>query len=102
MRLLLENVSFCLNKNLESCDIFNMENQKIGNCFYLNFDKNKNISLDNKVELINKFLENQIKALISYCLFIEKLQQNIKSSKIINSECYLIEENLMKNNMSIQ
>ena len=61
-------------------------------------NQNHNI---NKIDLNNKFLENQIKALISYYLFTEKLSQNIKSSKIINSECYLIEENWMKNYTNI-
>ena len=62
---------------------------------------NQNQNISNKIDLINKFLENQIKALISYYLFTEKLLQNIKSSKIINSECYLIEENWMKNYTNI-
>ena len=61
-------------------------------------NQNHNI---NKIDLNNKLLENQIKALISYYLFTEKLSQNIKSSKIINSECYLIEENWMKNYTNI-
>ena len=42
------------------------------------------------------FMENQIKALISYFLFTEKIKNVIKSSKK-NRECYLIDENWMKN-----
>ena len=61
-----------------------------------NNQTNPNQKINNKIELNNKFLENQIKALISYYLFTEKLSQNIQSSKILNSECYFIEENWMK------
>ena len=42
------------------------------------------------------FMENQIKALISYYLFTENLKQNINTSRIFN-ECYLIDESWMKN-----
>ena len=41
-------------------------------------------------------MENQINALISYYLFTEHLKQEINTSRI-NSECYLIDENWMKN-----
>ena len=61
-----------------------------------NNQTNPNQKINNKIELNNKFLENQIKALISYYLFSEKLSQNIQSSKILNLECYFIEENWMK------
>ena len=67
------------------------------NNFNTNNINNLNEQSSKSKIIINLFLKNQIKALISYSLFIEKLQQNIKSSKIINSECYLIEENWMKN-----
>ena len=59
-------------------------------------DSNNNAQPTKDIIINDKFLENQIKALISFYLFTGKLKQNIKSSEIIKSECYLIEENWMK------
>ena len=62
-----------------------------------NEQNNNNNAQSNKNKIIiDKFLENQIKALIAYYLFNNQLKQNINSSEIIKSECYLIEENWMK------
>ena len=49
----------------------------------------------NKIQL-NLFIENQIKALISYYLFTEKLKQNINTSSKIISECYLVDNMWME------
>ena len=50
-------------------------------------------------------MENHIKALISYYLFIENLKEEINQPGIIsnskNTQCYLVEEKWMKNYFNV-
>ena len=60
--------------------------------YYNNFLNNKKI---------NQFIENEIKILISYYLFVLQLEKDIERSKTSNdicvSNCYLINEKWMNN-----
>ena len=58
---------------------------------------NSNNNSNNNIKIkLNKFLENIIKALISYFLFSEELKQNLKSPKLKKYEGYLIDANWFK------
>ena len=59
--------------------------------------ENSNNNSNNNIKIkLNKFLENIIKALISYFLFSEELKQNLKSPKLKKYEGYLIDANWFK------
>ena len=60
-----------------------------------NSTKNQTKLVISRIKL-DSFMKNQIKALISFYLFSENLKQNIKVPRA-NTECYLIDENWMKN-----
>ena len=82
----IENKSEITPREIETSDIFNQNNN--------NLTQSQTQMIINRKKL-DFFMENQIKALISYFLFTEKIKNVIKSSKK-NRECYLIDENWMK------
>ena len=95
--------SFSIGKAYKIFELWNKGNSIINNQstnikmnIDINSDNDNNEMINiNQIQL-NLYIENQIKALISYYLFTEKLKQNINTSPKIIYECYLVDSSWME------
>ena len=85
---------------------YTIENNNNNNDKYINGTNNINTTNITSIKTkLHGFMENQIKALISYYLFIKDLKEEVKqtglNSNSKSTQCYLVDEKWMQNYLNI-